>query len=80
MHSTPFGKYAFVALDATPKPGPRRPYNFFGHMPRSELDRLQKLLDSMQNATQTVVFGHYPIATVVSAESSKGKNLDVRGE
>ena len=29
-HSTAFGHYAFLALDACPSPGPRRPFNFFG--------------------------------------------------
>ena len=30
LHSTEFGKYAFVGLDACPSLGPRRPFNFFG--------------------------------------------------
>jgi hypothetical protein len=29
-HTTAFGKYSFVGLDATPPLGPRRPFNFFG--------------------------------------------------
>ena len=28
----PFGKYSFLALDATPDPGPKRPFNFFGYI------------------------------------------------
>ena len=78
-HNTTFGRYAFVAVDATPKPGPRRPYNFFGHMPRAELDHVQQLLDGARSmeVAHTIVFGHYPIATVVSGLSSTGSNLDV---
>ena len=29
-HHTPFGNYSFLAFDACPSPGPRRPFNFFG--------------------------------------------------
>ena len=29
-HSTSFGNYTFIAMDACPSPGPKRPYNFFG--------------------------------------------------
>ncbi len=30
QHRLPYGQYSFLAIDATPTPGPRRPYNFFG--------------------------------------------------
>lgn len=30
VHSTPFGNYSFISVDATLYPGPKRPYNFFG--------------------------------------------------
>lgn len=30
VFNTSFGSYNFVALDACPNPGPRRPFNFFG--------------------------------------------------
>lgn len=30
VHTTPFGNYSFVCVDATLTPGPKRPYNFFG--------------------------------------------------
>ncbi len=77
-HTTPLGHtVAFVAADATPKPGPRRPYNFFGTLGRSELDALQGLLQKHANASHTIVFGHYPIATVVSQRSSSGLTFDV---
>ena len=29
-HTTSFGSYKFIAMDACPSPGPRRPFNFFG--------------------------------------------------
>ena len=29
-HSTEFGSYRFIGVDACPSPGPRRPFNFFG--------------------------------------------------
>ena len=30
VHRTSFGNYSFVAVDAVPRPGPKRPFNFFG--------------------------------------------------
>ena len=29
-HIKPYGNYTVVAMDATPNPGPRRPFNFLG--------------------------------------------------
>lgn len=29
-HVKPYGNYTVVAMDATPNPGPRRPFNFLG--------------------------------------------------
>ena len=31
-HKKKFGRYSFVAVDATPNPGPKRPFNFFGYI------------------------------------------------
>ena len=31
-HVEPFGRYSFIAVDACPTPGPRRPFNFFGYL------------------------------------------------
>ncbi|POI34367.1 hypothetical protein CIB84_001880, partial [Bambusicola thoracicus] len=30
VHTTSFGSYSFICVDATLSPGPKRPYNFFG--------------------------------------------------
>ena len=35
-HSTSFGSYKFMGLDACPSPGPRRPLNFFGILHKVE--------------------------------------------
>lgn len=32
VYSTKFGSYAFNGIDMNPNPGPRRPFNFFGHV------------------------------------------------
>lgn len=32
IYSTKFGSYAFNGIDLNPNPGPRRPFNFFGHV------------------------------------------------
>lgn len=31
-HKQKFGEYTFIAMDATPDPGPKRPFNFFGYL------------------------------------------------
>ena len=32
VYKTNFGSYAFNAIDLSPIPGPKRPFNFFGHV------------------------------------------------
>lgn len=32
IYSTKYGSYAFNGIDLNPDPGPRRPFNFFGHV------------------------------------------------
>eukprot|EP01137_Pigoraptor_chileana_P034491 Opistho-2@27122 len=69
---TSYGSYRFVAMDATPAPGPRRPFNFFGVATASEVDRLDAAVGPFGAHNHTIVFGHYPLSTVVSARGSSG--------
>ncbi|KAL8611132.1 hypothetical protein ACOMHN_064422 [Nucella lapillus] len=64
-HDTPFGKYSFIAVDACPVPGPKRPFNFFGYL---DDDRVQQLMDldaESQGSNLTIWFGHYPSSLIV---------------
>jgi len=62
------GKFAFVGIDATLSPGPKRPFNFFGSLSPDQMTRAQELLARGQayNDAGLVVFGHYPLSTVIS--------------
>ncbi|XP_076463493.1 transmembrane protein 62-like [Babylonia areolata] len=64
-HATPFGKYSFIAVDACPIPGPKRPFNFFGYL---DDDRVQQVMDldmESYGSNLTIMFGHYPSSVIV---------------
>jgi hypothetical protein len=42
--------FSFVAIDATPKPGPKKVFNFLGQLSEEEVDQLRLLQDSHQTA------------------------------
>ncbi|CAO3608777.1 unnamed protein product [Cunninghamella blakesleeana] len=69
-HSQPYGEYQFVAIDACPKRGPSRPFNFFGYLTSSTMDRLSHVL--MKPSNHTFVFSHYPTTTMVFGVSNHG--------
>lgn len=53
-------KTTFIAFDATPNPGPKRPFNFFGMMTQEVEDEVESLLSESQQSNVTILFGHYP--------------------
>ncbi|KAI7858449.1 Metallo-dependent phosphatase-like protein [Circinella umbellata] len=61
----PFGKYQFIAMDATPKKGPARPINFFGYLTSRTMDRLASSIMTATKYNHTFVFSHYPTTTMV---------------
>ena len=71
-HTTTFGSYQFIAMDACPSPGPRRPFNFFGILHYEDLSALQYLVHSSENHSSfsppnaTIWFSHYPTATIAT--------------
>ncbi|OCT68573.1 transmembrane protein 62 [Xenopus laevis] len=67
VHNTPFGNYSFICIDATLTPGPKRPYNFFGIIDKTQMHTLSRLAMESHYSNQTVWFGHYPTSTIVSA-------------
>ncbi|ORZ06608.1 Metallo-dependent phosphatase-like protein [Absidia repens] len=70
QHSPSYGEYQFVAIDACPKRGPSRPFNFFGYLTSSTMDRLASAL--LKPSNHTFVFSHYPTTTMVFGVSQQG--------
>ncbi|KAM3919292.1 transmembrane protein 62 [Leptodactylus fuscus] len=66
VHHTPFGNYSFICVDATLTPGPKRPYNFFGIINQSQMQKLSMLASESLHSNHSVWFGHYPSSTIVS--------------
>ncbi|KAI9313362.1 Metallo-dependent phosphatase-like protein [Dichotomocladium elegans] len=71
----PYGRYRFVAADATPKRGPGRPLNFFGYFTSAVMDRLTSTILQSTLYNHTFVFSHYPTTTMVFGKSSTGKTF-----
>ncbi|KAH0620659.1 hypothetical protein JD844_021330 [Phrynosoma platyrhinos] len=83
IHSTTFGKYSFICVDATLSPGLKRPYNFFGilnatYIPLDESEKvnllfqnkmqeLSSLAAESHDSNHTIWFGHYPTSAIISA-------------
>ncbi|KAA0194483.1 hypothetical protein HAZT_HAZT001520 [Hyalella azteca] len=60
---------AFIAVDTTLLPGPKRPFNFVGVLPPSELSLLQRLAEEARAShNHTVWFGHYPTSCIIGPE------------
>ncbi|RHZ56875.1 hypothetical protein Glove_396g92 [Diversispora epigaea] len=72
-----FGNYRFLGIDACPKIGPARPFNFFGYYETEDMDRLSnQLSDESKNLNHTFLLAHYPTATTLYGETSKGETFD----
>jgi hypothetical protein len=54
-----------VAVDATPKPGPKKVFNFLGQLAEEEVEQLRQLQEST-TAHHLVYFGHYPSSCIVA--------------
>ncbi|KAF8955180.1 Transmembrane protein 62 [Entomortierella lignicola] len=72
---TDYGKYGFIGIDACPKPGPARPYNFFGLFETPDMDNLKQRLALTNGNNHTFVFSHYPITTTMFGETSTGESF-----
>ncbi|TRY56232.1 hypothetical protein DNTS_028551 [Danionella cerebrum] len=67
IHSTPFGNYSFICADATLTPGPKRPYNFFGIITQTQMNKLARFREESLSSNQSIWFGHYTTSTVISS-------------
>jgi len=60
-------KLTFIGVDATLKPGPRRPFNFVGALTRMELNQLEQFERGADTDSEGIVwFGHYPTSVIIS--------------
>ncbi|XP_016000441.2 transmembrane protein 62 isoform X4 [Rousettus aegyptiacus] len=66
VHSTPFGNYSFISLDATLNPGPKRPYNFFGILDEKRMKELSILAKESSQSNHSIWFGHFTTSTILS--------------
>ncbi|XP_078351578.1 transmembrane protein 62-like [Oculina patagonica] len=66
IHSTKFGSYAFNGIDLNPDPGPRRPFNFFGHVDQDRINEMERLADASKSFNMTIWFGHHPFSVTTT--------------
>ncbi|XP_059952692.1 transmembrane protein 62 isoform X4 [Mesoplodon densirostris] len=66
VHSTPFGNYSFISLDATLNPGPKRPFNFFGILDQKQMEDLLLLAKESSRSNHSIWFGHFTTSTILS--------------
>ncbi|NXY87533.1 TMM62 protein, partial [Alcedo cyanopectus] len=65
-HTTSFGNYSFICVDATLSPGPKRPYNFFGILNMNQMEELSLMARESLHSNHTIWFGHFPTSTIIS--------------
>ncbi|KAL1915599.1 uncharacterized protein VTP21DRAFT_6723 [Calcarisporiella thermophila] len=70
-----WGKYGFIGIDASPKRGPSRPFNFFGYLDTADMDNLASRLDAFRHYNHTFLFAHYPSTTLLFGHTSTGKSF-----
>ncbi|NXX46328.1 TMM62 protein, partial [Tricholaema leucomelas] len=66
IHTTSFGNYSFICVDATLNPGPKRPYNFYGILNTNQMEELSLMAKESLHSNHTIWFGHYPTSTIIS--------------
>ena len=62
--------FAFVAIDSTLTPSPKRPFNFFGALSDHDMHELTEMLEDAAKPEHSmgglITFGHYPLSTVLT--------------
>lgn len=69
-HQTEYGSYSFIGIDACPKPGLKRPFNFFGRLTDREIAELRLMARDTVKDNFTIWFSHYPTATILDPYST----------
>ena len=62
--------FAFVGIDFTLTPSPKRPFNFFGVLSDHDMLEVEEMLEDAAKPEHStgglITFGHYPLSTVLS--------------
>ncbi|XP_055329801.1 transmembrane protein 62-like [Paramacrobiotus metropolitanus] len=66
VHRYGANSVSFIAMDATPDPGFRRPFNFFGIITEQQMEELHRFADDAKSSNVTIWFGHYPTSYISS--------------
>lgn len=69
--------YTFIGIDACLEPGPRRPFNFIGHLDDLEVKELHSLILQTESGPNnyTVFFGHFPTSCILSPGNDNVRDI-----
>lgn len=70
----PYGRYSFVGIDASPSPGLRRPYNFFGILHEDDLSQVEDVMTQTLGDNLTLILTHYP-SSVINTDHNRMRNI-----
>lgn len=61
-----------ISVDATPIPGLKRPFNFFGVIDQDEIAEIKAMKAKAEDdlSDYTIYFGHYPTSAITVANNS----------
>ncbi|XP_060555631.1 transmembrane protein 62-like isoform X2 [Ruditapes philippinarum] len=74
-HTETFGKYSIVAVDASPNPGPKRPFNFFGYIKSDGEKMIENYLNESRTSNMTIAFGHYPTSLIATQTGNNIRHI-----
>ena len=63
---------SIVAMDASLNPGPKKVYNFLGHLTDMHLSHLADLKAEAEVSEHQLYFGHFPISCIMPSSEAKG--------
>ena len=65
-------RLSIVAMDASLNPGPKKVYNFLGHLTARHLTQLAELKAEAELSEHQLYFGHFPLSCIVPSTEAKG--------
>jgi len=76
LNNTGGKTYSFVALDATPDPGPKKVFNFLGQLTDLQYSMLEELGREARTSDRQIWFGHYPTSCIVAPKPGVRKLME----
>ncbi|XP_044005979.1 transmembrane protein 62-like [Aphidius gifuensis] len=69
--------YSFIAVDACMTPGPRRPFDFFGHLDKTEIQHITKFIEKSKQSKSdyNIWFGHFPTSCIITDDEKDVKQI-----